>query len=102
MVFKLKYEHLQLTLFSKMRVDLAAQDYDDLCQFFIIILILYTPLSESVGKALQLTGGTDVQETAKFAIMFDKFFDCLSPISQTGLRLESHFKNRMIMQMIQD
>ena len=35
-------------------------------------------LSESVGKALQLTGGPEVQETAKFVLMFDKFFDALN------------------------
>ena len=35
-------------------------------------------MSESVGKALQLTGGDDVTETAKFVIIFDKFFDILN------------------------
>ena len=35
-------------------------------------------LSESVGKALQLTGGPDAQETARFVLMFDKFFDALN------------------------
>ena len=28
-----------------------------------------------MGNALQLTGGTEVNETAKFVLMFDKFFD---------------------------
>jgi hypothetical protein len=58
MVPKLKYEHLYLTSFSKMRVDLAAQ-----------------VLSESLGKALALTGGPEAEETSKFILMFDKFFD---------------------------
>lgn len=35
-------------------------------------------LSESVGKALQLVGGPDAQETAAFVLMFEKFFDALN------------------------
>lgn len=35
-------------------------------------------LSESVGKAIKLTGGTDAAETAEFVLMFDKFFDSLN------------------------
>ena len=35
-------------------------------------------LSESVSKALQLFGGEETAETALFADMFDKFFDCLN------------------------
>ena len=31
-----------------------------------------------MGKALQLTGGPDVQETAKFVLLFDRFFDALN------------------------
>lgn len=41
-------------------------------------------LSESVGKALQLTDGPDVEETAKFVLMFDKFFDCLNVTNFTN------------------
>eukprot|EP00731_Ephydatia_muelleri_P010470 Em0005g1056a len=58
---KIKLEHIKLTSFSKMRVDLAAQ-----------------VLSESVSKAVELIGGVEAAETAKFLIMFDKFFDCLN------------------------
>eukprot|EP00731_Ephydatia_muelleri_P018851 Em0011g891a len=58
---KLKYEHIHLIPFSKMRVDLAAQ-----------------VLSESVAKAMELTGGPVVSETVKFITMMDKFFDCLN------------------------
>ena len=35
-------------------------------------------LSESVHKALVLTGGEEAQRTAEFRLMFDGFFDCLS------------------------
>lgn len=35
-------------------------------------------LSETVSKALILTGGAEATETAKFAAMFDKFFDVLN------------------------
>ena len=35
-------------------------------------------MSESVSKALTLVGGDQVQETARFAAMFDKFFDTLN------------------------
>ena len=55
---KLKYEHLKLTSFSKMRVDLAAQ-----------------VLSESVSKALSLRGGDAAAGTANFLLMMDRFFD---------------------------
>lgn len=64
---KLKYEHLHLTSFSKMRVDLAAQ-----------------VLSESVSKALSLKGGDAAAETAKFLLMMDKFFDTVNVKSYSG------------------
>ena len=35
-------------------------------------------LSESVAKALELTGGEEVTETVKFIKMMDHFFDCLN------------------------
>ena len=35
-------------------------------------------LSESVSKALTLTGRDDVTETVKFTANFDKFFDILN------------------------
>ena len=31
--------------------------------------------SESVGKAIKLTGGPEAEETSKFILMFDQFFD---------------------------
>lgn len=35
-------------------------------------------LSESVGRALSLTGGPKAEETAKFTSMFDRFFYALN------------------------
>lgn len=35
-------------------------------------------LSESVGKAIQLTGGPEAAGTSQFTLMFDKFFDALN------------------------
>ncbi|KAL5500545.1 hypothetical protein EMCRGX_G012127 [Ephydatia muelleri] len=64
---KIKLEHIQLTPFSRMRVDLAAQ-----------------LLSETVAKALVLSGDPAVQETAKFVTMFDKFFDALNVSNYTS------------------
>eukprot|EP00731_Ephydatia_muelleri_P023298 Em0015g881a len=58
---KLKFEHIYLTAFSKMRVDLAAQ-----------------VLSESVSKALVLFCGDECNETSQFVEMMDKFFDALN------------------------
>jgi hypothetical protein len=31
-----------------------------------------------VGKAIELTGGPATEETSKFILMFDKFFDILN------------------------
>ena len=38
-------------------------------------IIVQQVLSESVSKALVLTGGQEAQETAKFVALIDKFFD---------------------------
>lgn len=40
--------------------------------------IIVQVLSQSVGKAIQLTGGREAQETSRFVIVFDKFFDALN------------------------
>ena len=45
-------------------------------------------LSESVSKALKLTGGPEAVETAKFVEMFDKYFDTY-PITQPESMKES-------------
>ncbi|KAL5497202.1 hypothetical protein EMCRGX_G013628 [Ephydatia muelleri] len=64
---KLKLEHLQLSAFSKMRVDLAAQ----VC-------------SESVSKALLKVCGEKAYETATFVSLMDKFFDTLNVHNYSG------------------
>ena len=40
--------------------------------------MFFQVLSESVSKALTLTAGSEVQKTARFVLMFDKFFDLLN------------------------
>jgi hypothetical protein len=67
LVPKLKYEHIYLTSFSKMRVDLAAQ-----------------VLSESVGKAMKLVGGSEMEQTSHFVLMFDRFFDIFNVTNFTN------------------
>lgn len=77
LVPKLRYEHIRLTSFSKMRVDLAAQ-----------------VMSQTVSNALELTGGEEAKETAKFVAIFDKFFDCLNVSSfEKGKRARKVFQN---------
>eukprot|EP00795_Rhopilema_esculentum_P017480 gene17480-9089_t len=56
---KLRHEHIYLTSYSKMRVNLAAQ-----------------VMSETVGKVMHEYGSPDSSETAKMILMMDKFFDC--------------------------
>ncbi len=41
-----------------------------------------------MSKALQLTGGSDVKETAKFVEVFDHFFDCMNVNSYNTGRLK--------------
>lgn len=51
-------------------------------------------LSNSVATALELTGNDDMSETAKFAKIFDKFFDCLNVGSfDSGRNSRNCFKN---------
>ena len=42
-------------------------------------------LSESVGKALLMTGQDEVTETAHFVMMMDKYFDCLNVHNYTPM-----------------
>ena len=44
---------------------------------FKLFSVFFQVLSESVGKALTLTAGSE-EETACFVLMFDKFFDLLN------------------------
>ncbi len=45
-------------------------------------------MSETVSKALEMTGGRKAQETAKFVGMVDKFFDCLNVNDYTTGRFQ--------------
>ena len=45
---------------------------------YIYMCMYMQVLSESVSKALRLTGGKEVSETARFVSMVDRFFDCLN------------------------
>ena len=79
---KLKWEHIHLTSYSKMRVDLAAQVC--CCQSIYCIIILFTRcfitqvLSNSVAEALALDGDPSTTETQRFVRMFNRFFDLLN------------------------
>jgi len=79
LVPKLRYEHIYLTGFSKMRVDLATQVANYYLHVeFLIIFFNFQVLSQSVSKALLLTNQPHLEETAKFVAIFDKFFDSLN------------------------
>ena len=58
---QLKHSHIYLNPRSKMNVSLAAQ-----------------VLSQRVGRVLKDFGGPQVQETAKFVLLMDRFFDCMN------------------------
>lgn len=92
LVPKLKLEHIELTAFSRMRVDLAAQG--SLCALSLTHLHTHTythipywihlqVLSKSVGDALAYFGDEETAETEKFVQMFDRFFDCMNVRSLT-------------------
>ena len=91
---KLKYEHVYLTSFSKMRVDLAAQvhivtymnDHNDILHEQV--------LSSSVAKALTLRFGSSSAATAQFIQLMDSFFDCLNVGNYTnGRNHRKHFQH---------
>ena len=79
---KLKYEHVYLTSFSKMRVDLAAQvhivtysnDHNDILHEQV--------LSSTVAKALTLRFGSSSAATAQFIHSVDGFILRLSECGQ--------------------
>lgn len=51
-------------------------------------------MSESVSKALKLTGGPEAAETAEFVGVFDKFFDLLNVTNFTnGTRKRKPFQH---------
>ena len=83
LVPKLKYEHINFTSFSKMRVDLAAHaGWYTLCAYSILICIYLRFLV----SLFQMTGGEGAEQTAIFVSMFDKSFDCLNYNSGTQKR----------------
>lgn len=45
-------------------------------------------MSDTVSKAIQLTGGNGAQETAKFIGMVDKMFDCMNVSSLSRGKLQ--------------
>ena len=45
-------------------------------------------MSETVAKALRLTGGEEAKETANFIEMVDKLFDCLNVSSLSRGKLQ--------------
>ena len=93
LVPKLKLEHINLTNFSKMRVDLAVQVIT-ISQFQSLLNAAEQVLSNTVGKALQFVVGERAKETAAFVQNFDKFFDCLNVRSfKAGKETRNPFKD---------
>ena len=45
-------------------------------------------MSETVAKALRLTGGEEAKETANFIEMVDKLFDCMNVSSLSRGKLQ--------------
>lgn len=95
MVPKLKFEHINLTPFAKMRVDLAAQvSSQTVCIMLIMWNTILQVLSESVAKALPLVVGDEASETAEFISKFDSFFDILNVSNFTnGTRYRKPFQH---------
>ena len=61
LVLKLKYEHVNVTLYTVMNMRLAAQ-----------------VLSETVRKVILVTGSAEVAATANLCLIMVKFFGCLN------------------------
>ena len=73
---KLTGDHVNLTLYSVMRVNLAAQ-----------------VLSDRVGNVLKQFGPAEAAGTANFCLMMDKCFDCLN----VGNTIEHKFKRKLFL-----
>ena len=107
MLHKVKFEHVNLTSFSKMRVDLAAQVstverilYSSQCSIILyssqcsIYTLPLQVLSSSVANALRVTLKDKATQTAYFCEIFDKFFDCLNVTNfDAGKRSRNAFKS---------
>ena len=51
-------------------------------------------MSNTVSKALELFVGEEAKETAKFASMFDRFFDCMNVTNfSAGTHSQNPFKS---------
>ena len=79
LIQKLKQEHVNLTSFSRMRVDLAAEvsAYTSLpvkllCNYMHVFILQV--LSQSITNALEFYGGAETSETKTFVQTFDQFF----------------------------
>ena len=83
---KLKSEHIELTSFSRMRVDLAIQ--------VLILYMLSQPdvslqvLNKSVAECFAYYGDPETSKTEIFVQLFDQFFDCLNVRSLSEWRLK--------------
>ena len=58
---------------------------------YIYVNLCKQVLSHSVGSVMQTFGAEDCQETAKFILLMDKFFDCLNSRSATSLLCVNYF-----------
>ena len=93
-VKKLRYEHIHMTGFSKMRIDLVAQVWVYSTEPSLnCIDYSFQVLSESVYTAMLLDNDPETVETRQFVCMFDRFFDCLNVCNFTNGKL-----NRKIFQ----
>ena len=60
---------------------------------YLITVACDQVLSDSVSKALMLTGGSEAFETAMFLAKVDKFFDCLNVTSyRKGFKTRKEFQ----------
>ena len=94
-VTKLKYEHLYLSSFSKMRVDLAAQVLQHTASSsYIAIIILFIligslqVMSQTVSKALLQFVGSKAEGTAELLSIVDQMFDCLNVRNVKSAKME--------------
>ena len=70
LLHRITSDHVRLTSYSVMKVNLAAQ-----------VLLL---LSSTVAAVLTKFGAPEASATAKYCSMMDKFFDCLNVRSLEG------------------
>ena len=77
LVPKLRKDHVYLTSYSKMKVNLAVQvsQYPSSDQWYYVYIKV---LSSSVANALEYCGEDETVETRAFIRLFDCFFDCLN------------------------